>query len=295
MIKVALNGGLGNQLFQYAAGRALAEKHQTTLCFDLLPLYSKLQFQQLATYRRYELDVFCIQADKEEVLLRHKLLYPIVKSQYYLSRGLNHLRYHYFKEKDFAYDASLLQQPDNSYLDGHFQSEKYFKSIEPLIRKELQFKEALMGENLDWKQKIGSTNAVSLHIRRGDYAALKKNLSKHGLTSMDYYQRAIDYIAEKVSDPHFFIFTDDHDWVRAHFSMRFPHAVVDANTDPGTAYFDMHLMSLCKHHIICNSTFSWWGAWLNNKPGKLVVAPEQWFADRSINSGDIYPPEWIKL
>jgi hypothetical protein len=295
MIKVALNGGLGNQLFQYAAGRALAEKHQSDLHFDVLPLYSKLQLQHIATYRRYELDIFSIDAKKNDVPLKGKYFYPLVKAEYYLSRELNRMRYNYFREKDFSFDAELLEQPDNTYLDGHFQSEKYFKQIESKIRQELKFRTPLTGSNQAWQTQIESRIGVSLHIRRGDYVNLQKNAAKHGATSLEYYRDAIRYINSKVGNAHFYIFTDDVPWVMENFKTDVPFDIVHGNASPRDAHFDMQLMSLCRHHIICNSTFSWWGAWLNPSPEKIVIAPEKWFADTSINSKDIYPPEWIKL
>lgn len=295
MIKVALNGGLGNQLFQYAAGKALALKHNVPLSLDLIPLNSKLKWKGLATYRKYELDIFSIEAEINHPSFTNKYLYPLAKANYFITRLTNQFMFNYVKEKSFEFDATLLQQPDNTYLDGHFQSEKYFKSVESVLRKELMFKRQLSGQNEQWADKIQQTNSVSLHIRRGDYLLNAKNLNKHGLTSIEYYQRAIEFMLAKIEHPVFFIFTDDINWVKESFKMDSPFYVVDNNRTSDTSYLDMHLMSLCKHNIICNSTFSWWGAWLNPDPQKVVIAPEQWFADTSINSTDIYPSEWIKL
>ncbi len=295
MIKVALNGGLGNQLFQYAAAKTLAVKHGTSLEFDVVPLYSKLQFSSLATYRKPELNVFCIEAQMNEMFFKNKFLYPLSKTQFFLNRFYNKWKFHYYKENDFAFDASVLDLPDNTYLDGHFQSEKYFKTAEDIIRKECRFKKPLNGKNSEWEKAIKNAASVSVHIRRGDYVALQKNRQKHGATSPEYYQKAINCILEKVEQPVFFIFTDDVPWVRTHFRLDFPFHIIDNNSDAESSHLDMQLMSLCRHHIICNSTFSWWGAWLNNKTDKMVIAPQKWFADSSINSKDIYPPDWIKL
>ncbi len=295
MIKVALNGGLGNQLFQYAAGRALSVVNNTELCFDIIPLYSKLQLSTLASYRKFELDVFSIQANTNDFFFKNKYLYPIGKLQFFLNRYYNRWKYSYYRETDFAFDPVVLEMPDNTYLDGHFQSEKYFKSIESIISKELTFKLPLTDENNFWKQKIENSLAVSIHIRRGDYASLQKNLRKHGVVPLDYYYRAIRYLSAKITNPVFFIFTDDTDWVKDNFKCDFPFYIIENNNHAETSYADMHLMSLCSHQIIANSTFSWWGAWLNANPEKIVIAPENWFVDSSIDSKDIYPPEWIKL
>lgn len=295
MIRVALNGGLGNQLFQYAAAKTLAVKHNTSLGLDVIPLYSKLQVSSLATYRKLELDVFCIEAQRNEMLFRNKYLYPLSKTHFFLNRLYNSWKFTYFKEKDFSFDSSVLELPDNTYLDGHFQSEKYFKPIEEIIRNECRFKQPLYGKNREWESIIANNASVSVHIRRGDYVSLQKNLQKHGATSLEYYQKAVGLMAAKIHQPLFFIFTDDVPWVRAHFKLDFPFHIIDNNTTAESSHLDMQLISLCRHHIICNSTFSWWGAWLNNKADKIVMAPEKWFADPSINSKDIYPSDWIKL
>lgn len=295
MIRVALNGGLGNQLFQYAAAKTLAVKHGTSLEFDVIPLYSKLQLSALATYRKPELDVFCIEAQTNGMLFKNKFLYPLSKTQFFLNRFYNRWKFNYYMEKDFAFDGSVMELPDNTYLDGHFQSERYFKPAEEIIRKECRFKRPLTGQNSEWEKLINNAVSVSVHIRRGDYVALQKNIQKHGTTSPEYYKKAVSYIAEKINQPVFFIFTDDVPWVREHFTLDFPFHIIGNNTTADSSHLDMQLMSFCRHHIICNSTFSWWGAWLNNKSDKTVIAPEKWFADPSINSKDIYPPDWIKL
>ncbi|MDB5228753.1 MAG: hypothetical protein JWN78_2946, partial [Bacteroidota bacterium] len=279
MIKVALNGGLGNQLFQYAAGRALAVKNNTKLFFDVIPLYSKLQLKNIATYRKYELGIFSIDAQKNDIPFKGKLFYPLAKMLYFVDKYVNKLHHHYFEEKDFSFDEAVLEQPDNTYLDGHFQSEKYFKHIENIIREELIFKNRLSEKNSIFKSKIENSNAVSIHIRRGDYVLLQKNVQKHGVASTEYYNNAIAHIAGKIALPYFFIFTDDITWVKENFKTNYPFEIVDSNQSPGSGYIDMQLMSLCKHNIICNSTFSWWSAWLNKHPEKIVIAPSNWFAD----------------
>ncbi len=295
MIQVALNGGLGNQLFQYAAAKALSKKQNTDLVFDLIPLYSKLQIQNKATFRRYELDVFSIHAKANKPLLTNKYSYPVAKAHYFFHKFQNKIRYNYYKEKSLAFDNKLLNQPDNTYLDGHFQTEKYFKDIEDIIREELVFKTTLTAINLSWKQKIQACTSVSIHIRRSDYILLQKNLNKHGATSLDYYRDAINFISQKINQPNFFIFTDDIAWTKENFKIEFPFEIIDNNNTPESGYIDMQLMSLCKHNIIANSTFSWWAAWLNNNKEKIVIAPQNWFVDKSLNSSDIIPDSWIKL
>ena len=295
MITVLLSGGLGNQLFQYATGRRLSLKHQTGLTLDLTFVNSKLQFDQLTTYRRYELEEFNLPVQTTDLLIKGKFLYPLSKSEYVLRKFISKNKYHYVPEDNSGWDQKVMLAPDNSFLEGFFQSEKYFSEISDVLRKDLQLKKPLAGRNLKLSEEIQSHNSVSLHIRRGDYVRLEKNLQKHGVTSEAYYTKAIAEISAKVSDPHFFIFTDEPDWVRQHFKTAFPYQVADTNQTPESAWLDMQLMSQCRHHIICNSTFSWWGAWLNPRNDKIVVAPRQWFADPSINAAHILPDSWIKL
>ena len=142
--------------------------------------------------------------------------------------------------------------------------------------------------------KIESCHSVSLHVRRGDYASDPVFLAMHGLCPLDYYERAVKHVSERVSDPVFFLFSDDPDWVRANLNVHGTVEVVDQN-GPDAGSEDLRLMSRCRHHIVANSTFSWWGAWLNGGAPKIVVAPQRWFADESMNAVDLIPEAWVKL
>lgn len=295
MIKVMLSGGLGNQMFQYAFARTLSIKHNTTLVLDTSYLQSKLPFSKLATQMKYELGVFDIEAKVETNYFSGKYLYPFAKAEYLLKKKLNKIRLDTITESDFSFQKELFNSSDNSFIRGNFQSEKYFIEIEKIIRQEFQFKPTLKEENLVWKQQIENSNAVSIHVRRGDYISLKQNVHKFAQIPIVYFQKAINHIASKIENPVFFVFSDDIDWVKRELKTEFPVHFISNNNTKQTSYIDMQLMSLCKHNIICNSTFSWWGAWLNSHPDKMVIAPQQWFADNSINSKDIYPLKWIKL
>ena len=133
-----------------------------------------------------------------------------------------------------------------------------------------------------------------MHIRRGDYVSNPTTNKLHGTCSLEYYHNAVDIIAAKVSNPHFFIFSDDHEWARNNFKIDYPLTFV-AHNNAGKNYEDMRLMSLCKHHIIANSSFSWWGAWLGSNPKKIVCAPRGWFKDKSLNTNDIIPSDWSRI
>jgi Glycosyl transferase family 11 len=178
-------------------------------------------------------------------------------------------------------------------LDGYWQSEKYFIDCSKLIRKDFTFKNELDSYNLKLKSKIDKTNSVSIHIRRGDYVNNLNTNATHGLCSIDYYIKAVNYITERIESPYFFVFSDDIEWAKKNIMLNFPCQFISHNIG-SKSYLDMQLMSLCKHNVIANSSFSWWGAWLNSNDNKIVIAPRKWFA---VNTDicDLIPSNWISL
>ncbi len=281
-------------MFQYAFGKALAIKNNTELTLSTSYLQSKLPFKRWTTPMQYELDIFRLKANLEENIFSNKL-YPFAKMEHLLREKMNDSKMNVVKETQFHFQPALLDAPDNSFVKGNFQSEKYFESIESVIRDEFKFTKQLDLENLKWKNEILNSNSVSIHIRRSDYISLKQNANKFAQIPLSYYQNAITYISQNLPSSVFFVFSDDIKWVKENLISDAPLHFIENNNTPQTSHFDMQLMSLCKHNIICNSTFSWWSAWLNNNPQKMVIAPQNWFADISINSQDIIPDEWIKL
>jgi hypothetical protein len=176
------------------------------------------------------------------------------------------------------------------YLDGYFQSEDYFKSIREQLLSDFQFP-GLNETARELENEIAASGtAVGVHVRRGDY--LKPDiLAYHGVLPLAYYQQAKREIESSVTNPHYFVFSDDPEWCRSNFSFLGSNAkIVSQAVD--NAWTDMYLMSLCKHHIIANSSYSWWAAWLNKNPEKLVVAPKNWFASIAI---EIVPSKWKKI
>ena len=184
--------------------------------------------------------------------------------------------------------------PEGSYVRGFWQSELYFKSIEELIRKDFTFASEPTGSNKELAKAIATQQAVSLHIRRGDYVNIQSTNEYHGTCSIEYYQKAIEYILSNLSDPVFYIFSDDLPWVKANLDVSAPHIFAEGN-DATTNFEDLRLMSLCKHHIIANSSFSWWGAWLNPSKTKIVIAPKRWMNDPEFDSKDLIPKNWIRI
>lgn len=292
MLIVRIYGGLGNQLFQYALGRALTIKHNTVLKLDL-SFYN--QDKSGVTYRQYGLNNFHINADiatKEEVNnIKRSHLKGIFKSIYWkLQYRKPYYRQNYIKEKTFSFDQNILNCPNNIYVDGYWQSPKYFENIRAVLLKELSLKKPLNENEKDFFKKIKNTESVSIHVRRGDYVSNQKHTEIYVQLSMDYYNKAIACINKKVGKPSFFIFSDDLDWAKTHFNIFSNCVYVDSN-----AAESIYLMSLCKHNIIANSTFSWWGAWLNKNVDKTVITPEKWFVTNKLNTKDLLPEKWVKI
>jgi hypothetical protein len=289
MFIIQLMGGLGNQMFQYAAARALSLKRGIpfTIDFDDPYIYAK---------RSFGLDVFNLEYKKASVvqLLLSKPKTKVLRRLYKWT-GNNPDKYLYRENKDFHFQPELFNCADNSYISGFWQSEKYFADIADTIREDFTFKHPAVGANQKWLNTIQSCTAVSLHIRRGDYVSVAHVNKLHGTCDMNYYQTAIKTIAAKVDNPVFFCFSDDIEWVKENLKTDFKTHYIDNNNTPENGHEDMRLMSHCNHHIIANSSFSWWGAWLNPDPRKVVVAPQKWVTNSSIITGDLIPASWIRL
>lgn len=286
MIIVDLLGGLGNQLFQYAAGRYLAELHQVDFKINTL----KFETYKLHKYSLQHFNISASVATKEEVQhfgsLAFKIWERAIFKPYYKRRT--------FQEQFFHFDENFKKASKNTMLSGYWQSEKYFNEISDIIRKEFTITSPMAEMNKDYSKNILRRNSVSLHIRRGDYVSDPKTQTVHGSCDLAYYNACVKKIAGAVGDPFFYIFSDDPEWVKSNFSLKYPSEyVVHNNADKN--YEDLRLMSLCKHNIIANSSFSWWGAWLNANPDKQVYAPKQWFNNSSRNTKDIIPVTWEKI
>jgi hypothetical protein len=292
MIITNLIGGLGNQMFQYAAGRAVSLKKNNSLKLSVL------DFAKYELHHGFELQrIFnCITDIASEEDVRNILGWQYSpRFRRILSRPSMSIirRETFIVEPHFHYWSEIKNVPSNCFLSGYWQSDKYFADIEMQIRKDFTFKLPFKNKNYELAKQMSQVNAVSLHVRRGDYVNNLKTKSKHGLCSVDFYFSAIQYIAERVENPNFYIFSDDIPWVKSNLKIDFFHKYVD-NNQGVESYNDMRLMSLCKHNIIANSSFSWWGAWLNLNLDKVVVAPKCWFANPN-DVSDLLPQSWVKL
>jgi hypothetical protein len=199
-----------------------------------------------------------------------------------------------FKEPHFPYDPNILKCNNHVYLEGYWQTEKYFKDIKEIILRDFTIVEEPDPRNKTMADQIRGSESVSIHVRRGDYVTNPTTNAYHGTCSEDYYKKAIQIIKNRVHKPQFFIFSDDLTWVREHLDIGYPTVFVDFN-GPDKDYEDLRLMSLCQNHIIANSSFSWWGAYLGSDPGKIVIAPKRWFKKTDIITSDLLPESWIQL
>lgn len=293
-VVVCLKGGLGNQLFQYAAGRRLAYVNNAELMIDTS--YFKRDF---VYKRKYLLDNFKINAKRYTFFER---LGPFEKYARFAFRKLSRLlpfeKRVYIEQEKLDFDPRLLNLKIKKilYLDGYWQSENYFKDIEDIIRSELQIKFLPTDHvNREMVKKIRNCNSVAIHVRFFDKVGKRENRNNN--LSKEYYIRAIKYIESKISNVHYFIFSDIPEKVLSYIV--FPKekiTLVDHNKEEENSYIDLWLMSQCKHFIIANSTFSWWGAWLSKNKGKIVIAPKfQKIGIGAWGFRGLIPEEWIAL
>ncbi|MBW8521821.1 alpha-1,2-fucosyltransferase [Chryseobacterium chendengshani] len=293
MVAVELIGGLGNQMFQYATAKALSLHRNELLLLDSrlfdnykLHSYSLNHFNIEASVVKNNLPLKTPSFSKRVI---HKILQKL--DAFILKNKV----FSIYQEKDLRFDKTLFKtNKKNIYLKGYFQSEKYFLRFEDEIRRDFEIITALKKETRDMLKIIEAGDSVSLHIRRGDYISNANANAVHGTCNLDYYHRAITIIQGKIKDPAFFIFSDDIDWAKENLKIDNTIYFVDFN-DASTNYEDIKLMSACKHNIIANSSFSWWGAWLNSSKNKIVIAPSKWFNTDKLNSEDIIPESWMKI
>ena len=288
MIIIKLKGGLGNQMFQYACGRHLAQNNGDVLKLDL-SWFRPGGVAAGDTVRPYALSAFAITADiatDEEVA---RIRGPLFVIKAIMKKVIDKSR----PVSSYVFDPRVLTRKGDVYLEGYFQSERYFKDIEPILRKEFQLKDPLSVIAQKVLQDIGSSNSIALHMRRGDYVSNANASAFHGVCSPDYYHAAIKEIGRRVKEPKYFIFSDDIEWAKTDPEM--PGHAVYVSQKGIADHEELFLMSRCKHAIIANSSFSWWGAWLSEDPNKIVIAPKQWVVDPKVNTADAVPVEWIRI
>lgn len=294
MIAVRLMGGLGNQMFQYAVATYLAQRLNTSAVMD------KIFFENIAdvdTPRHYELDCFNL---KEKFMAPAKRPIENPESNYLGNLGKLRLAkdklagkaWQIYREPHHNYDPQVLNLPDWTYLIGYWQTEKYFMDIRQQILKDFSFKTTPSTRNNQLLKEITATNSVSLHVRRGDYVSNKHANKFHGTKDLAYYKTALKPVLKQTKNPVLFIFSDDPEWCKQNLKFPLETIYVEGNKKGSE---DLRLMVSCQHNIIANSSFSWWAAWLNQNPNKVVVAPKQWFNDPRVNVTDVIPEAWLKI
>lgn len=290
MIISQIFAGLGNQMFQYAAGRALSLYHKTVMKMDL-EAYNNDSFR---SFQLNHFNIKCLRASTKEI--------KSLQSPSILRRAISYLPFFdktvIMKENGFAFNSNFFtDSTSNTYIFGHWQSERYFENYSREIREEFQIISPISKEADIFLKRIKNTdNPVSLHIRRTDFITDKTYI---GYTlPASYYRRAIEIVSSKLNNPTFFIFSDDITWVKQNFYLEQNHFFIECTSNID----DLFLMQSCHHHIIANSTFSWWGAWLNPSNDKIIIAPKLWFKPdaywnngQKVDTKDIIPKKWIQI
>lgn len=302
MIIVRINGGLGNQLFQYATARAISLKLNRKLLLDIswyrdIHSLDDQSDPNATAIRDFLLNNFNIQSHvinkihlnwikRLEIISKNSKFYKLL-----LDGPLNNFSYTKINRDSFSLE--FIQKHPHVYLTGYWQNIDLFEEYKNLISNELILKYPLSANNQDYFNSINATNSVAIHFRRGDYISKPNSQKTHASCSNNYYYNSIEYIQKKKNDLHYFIFSDDMTWVKNNLTFNTNITFID---NEGPAYEHFYLMSQCKHQIIANSTFSWWAAWLNANPEKIIITPEYWYNDKQLNETVIrIPNEWIKI
>lgn len=286
MIIVNLKGGTGNQLFQYALGRHLAIKNNAVLKLDVDGLDRANKVGDI--YRPFALQSFCVVKEiaTTEEITRFKYPYGI------FSKAYRFISFKLSRDKNTSFHPKVLSYTGDLYLDGFWQSPLYFETIRKTLLEELTLAKPWSEAGATFSQLIKNTPAVSLHVRRGDYIKNPRVEKEFGPCSLDYYRKAMAEVEKTLPSPTYFIFSDDLPWVKANLPVG--DKAVFVNGKDMTDVEDLMLMSMCQHNIIANSSFSWWGAWLNKNPDKIVVAPTPWFETQPYDK-DLIPSTWLQL
>lgn len=290
MIIVKLRGALGNQMFQYAFGRALSIEKKQLLLIDDFNLSEYAQaFGKYTSSRMYRLGSFDIKGLK--LPCRSGIIAGGFKKL-----GKTFVKIEKIENQDPIFDQQLYIRALDSkdvVLDGHWFSEKYFKKYSAEIKKDFDLSKYEKDDKTHLLQEISEGNSVSLHIRRGDYVTNPIVAKRQNIITMEYYRNAIKYIQGKEKEIKIYIFSDDINWVKQNVVFDVPTAFINGNIN--NPILDLYLMSKCKHNIIANSSFSWWGAWLNSNKEKIVISPKYWFSNNTPSTDDIIPESWVKL
>lgn len=283
MIITEINGGLGNQLFQYAAGLSLSLRHQTQL-------KTAVQFKNADTLRSLGLSHFnlnLIEATHEDV----NQLYSGSAVDSAIQAILPPQFKNVYKEKHFAYQSGFEKLGSNVYLKGYWQSERYFSTIANQVNEVFTLQPQYYSNVLSLIEEIKQNESVSIHIRKGDYL-LHPYSDYYASLESAYYNNALAALQENLPQLKLYVFTDDPKWVKENLALPIPYTLI-SGVQTTSMYEDFQAMLTCKYHIIANSSFSWWTAWLSARDGKKVVAPKEWFKNGPSDTADLIPKSWL--
>jgi hypothetical protein len=281
-----LNGGLGNQLFQYAAARTWADEAAANLVFDTRTIVKRAEHNGMEDL--LELNLRAIEGNADEI----SRIFPEVNWR--ISRLLRNIKtplldcYHETKNSDP--DSFPNEKRSKLLLSGFWQSENFFVRNRHNILRDLTLRRGFSDQGQRMKDIIDAGPSVSIHVRRGDYLASEFNRRRYGVCGVDYYRSAISAIKAHSPDCKLVLFSDDVEWIKNIFGKDRDYLLVSGNGLPTTE--ELLLMSKCDHHIISNSTFGWWGAWLNTSATKHIIAPTPWFSDTKLSSATLIPSNW---
>lgn len=293
MVVVKLIGGLGNQMFQYAAGRALAEHHHTELFLDTS--YLMLDPDGAYTIRKFELDKFKIEAEfagkKELDHFNFKASRYITKFKSFFPGLFKSIL---FNESQSFFHKQFFKLPKTTYLNGYWQDEQYFSKLRGALQKEFDLKEK-SDSYQNFVKQVQEVNSVSVHVRHGDYLTLGAANKFHGVLPLTYYLDAVKYFSGLNEDFTFFIFSDDLNWCKENLGFIKNANFVEGKKLNLSSQEELLIMSQCKHNIIANSSFSWWAGWLNANENKKITAPKHWLNKTQEQPAELIPSNWIRL
>lgn len=288
-----LQGGLGNQMFQYAIARALSKHYQVDFALDC-SWYNALE--EGVTPRKLDLPLLNID---QALLMKGEKLTSSKKLKFALQHFLPFGPIIQRQSSAFDFNQEIFHLKNlnrrDLYLFGYWQSFKYFDSIKSILQSDFAIRSPISDHYKKSQEEIQATESVMMHIRRGDYVRSQSAASFHGVLDLSYYLTAIKSILSTHKNAHFYVFSDDIDWAKSALPKNLKITFIDIPIAEESAVHELQLMTYCKHHIIANSSFSWWGAWLRKDDGGSIYAPNRWINDRSLNLSSLLPKNWTKL
>ncbi|MBU3632789.1 alpha-1,2-fucosyltransferase [Polynucleobacter sp. AP-Feld-500C-C5] len=292
-IIVQLQGGLGNQLFQYATGKALALKHRANLLLDstwFARTYNDVTPRELLAFN---LNIQAGQLPLTKPTLSPKRIRRLIQSLYPINP------YIYKENLPYQFDLNLLKPPpfkkQNLHIMGYWQSFRYFEHIRSTLKQEVTPRNPLNHHYHNYLEKIQSTNSAMIHIRRGDYITLNSAAKVHGFIGLEYYQEGMLRLLSKNPKTQFFVFSDDIIWAKKFLPHQDCLTLIESSRDITAPVQELELMTHCQNHLIANSSLSWWGAWLKKHSGGTTICPKRWTNNLNMSWDDLIPAEWTQI